>query len=113
MRRNERTFGLISMSLAAPIAATILVLALDAAAQTVRFSPGEDAPIALNSATNAYEEGGSFDPLVCAEQTCIELLHNVFEPLVTNSSDQELEACLATKGSSLTRPPFVSNFVKA
>lgn len=66
-------------------------------AQTVRFSPGEDAPIALNSATNAYEEGASFDPLVCAEQPCIELLHNIFEPLVTTSTEQQIEPCLATE----------------
>ena len=65
--------------------------------QTVRFSPGEDAPIALNSTTNAYEEGASFDPLVCAEQPCIELLHNIFEPLVTTSPDHEIEPCLAAK----------------
>jgi peptide/nickel transport system substrate-binding protein len=66
-----------------------------ATGQTIRFSPGEDAPIALNSATNTYEEGASFDPLVCAEQPCIELLHNVFEPLVTTSPDHEIEPCLA------------------
>ena len=56
-----------------------------APARTIRFSPGQDAPIALNSATNSYEEGASFDPLVCAEQPCIELLHRIFEPLVTRS----------------------------
>jgi peptide/nickel transport system substrate-binding protein len=65
--------------------------------QTVRFSPGEDAPIALNSVTNTYEEGASFDPLVCAEQPCIELLHNIFEPLVTTSPNHEIEPCLAVK----------------
>jgi peptide/nickel transport system substrate-binding protein len=68
-----------------------------APSQTVHFSPGEDAPIALNSATNTYEEGASFDPLVCAEQPCIELLHNIFEPLVTTSPDHEFEPCLAVK----------------
>ena len=71
--------------------------AAPASSQTVRFSPGEDAPIALNSATNTYEEGASFDPLVCAEQPCIELLHNIFEPLVTTSPEHELEPCLAVK----------------
>jgi peptide/nickel transport system substrate-binding protein len=35
--------------------------------------------------------------LVCAEQPCIELLHNIFEPLITTSQGQELEPCLATK----------------
>ena len=71
--------------------------AAPAPGQTVRFSPGEDAPIALNPVTNTYEEGASFDPLVCAEQPCIELLHNIFEPLVTTSPDHEIEPCLATK----------------
>ena len=65
--------------------------------QIVRYSPGEYAPIALNPATNTYEEGASFDPLVCAEQPCIELLHNIFEPLVTTSPDHEIEPCLAIK----------------
>lgn len=74
-----------------------LAAAAPAPAQTVRYSPGEDAPIALNSATNAYEEGASFDPLVCAEQPCIELLHNIFEPLVTTSPEHEIEPCLAIK----------------
>jgi peptide/nickel transport system substrate-binding protein len=82
-------------------AATIALLGVGAAdrapGQTVRFSPGEDAPIALNSATGSYEEGASFDPLVCAEQPCIELLHNIFEPLVTTSPDHEIEPCLAVK----------------
>lgn len=71
--------------------------AAPASGQAVRYSPGEDAPIALNSATNTYEEGASFDPLVCAEQPCIELLHNIFEPLVTTSPDHEIEPCLAVK----------------
>jgi peptide/nickel transport system substrate-binding protein len=66
-------------------------------AQTVRYSPGEYGPIALNTATNTYEEGASFDPLACAEQPCIELLHNIFEPLVTTSPEHELEPCLAIK----------------
>src|ERR1700730_12205661 len=92
MWRNERMSGLVGA-----IAVLIFVLAFDAAAQTVRFSPGEDAPIALNSTTNTYEEGASFDPLVCAEQPCIELLHNIFEPLVTTSPDHEIEPCLAVK----------------
>jgi peptide/nickel transport system substrate-binding protein len=65
--------------------------------QIIRYSPGEDAPIALNSATGNYQEGASFDPLVCAEQPCIELLHNIFEPLVATSSDHVLEPCLAVK----------------
>jgi peptide/nickel transport system substrate-binding protein len=65
--------------------------------QIIRYSPGEDAPIALNSATGNYQEGASFDPLVCAEQPCIELLHNIFEPLVTTSPDHEIEPCLSVK----------------
>ena len=47
--------------------------------QNLRFSPGEDAPVAFNPATGSYEEGASFDPLACAEQPCIEVLHNIFE----------------------------------
>jgi peptide/nickel transport system substrate-binding protein len=72
------------------------VFAVDSVAQTVRFSPGEDAPVAFNTVTKTYEEGVSFDPLVCAEQPCVELLHNIFEPLVTTSEDHEIEPCLAT-----------------
>ena len=34
---------------------------------------------------------------MCAEQPCIELLHNIFEPLVTTSPDHEIEPCLAVK----------------
>jgi peptide/nickel transport system substrate-binding protein len=80
----------------AGIAGCLLVFAIEAVGQTIRFSPGQDAPIALNPATHVYEEGASFDPLVCAEQPCIELLHNIFEPLVTISPDHEIEPCLAT-----------------
>jgi peptide/nickel transport system substrate-binding protein len=74
-----------------------LAAAEQAPSQIIRYSPGEDAPIALNSTTNTYEEGASFDPLVCAEQPCIELLHNIFEPLVTTSPEHEIEPCLAIK----------------
>jgi peptide/nickel transport system substrate-binding protein len=89
--------GLIRRFAVSSAAWLTLAAAAPALCQTVRFSPGEDAPIALNSSTNTYEEGASFDPLVCAEQPCIELLHNIFEPLVTTSPDHEIEPCLAAK----------------
>src|SRR5271169_4713373 len=81
----------------ATIACLALAAATPASTQTVHYSPGEYAPIALNPATNLYEEGASFDPLVCAEQPCIELLHNIFEPLVMTSPEHELEPSLAVK----------------
>src|SRR4029077_14950076 len=36
------------------IAGGLLAFAVDAGGQTIRFSPGEDAPIALSSATHVY-----------------------------------------------------------
>jgi peptide/nickel transport system substrate-binding protein len=97
LRFGRRMVPLIRRISIAGIAAIPVALSFSAACQTIHFSPGEDAPIAHNSATNAYEEGASFDPLVCAEQPCIELLHNIFEPLVTTSQDYEIEPCLAIK----------------
>jgi peptide/nickel transport system substrate-binding protein len=95
--RDGRSRSL-SLWLALGSIAWLGVSALDrASSQTVRFSPGEDVPIALNSATGTYEEGASFDPLVCAEQPCIELLHNIFEPLVTTAPDHQIEPCLAVR----------------
>jgi peptide/nickel transport system substrate-binding protein len=67
-----------------------------AEAEQVRFSPGPDAPVAYESTTGLYREGASFDPLYCAEEPCIELLHNIFEPLVATAADQTIEAGLAT-----------------
>jgi peptide/nickel transport system substrate-binding protein len=95
--RQARVSALI-LGLAAGNAAWLAVAAAERTpGQIIRYSPGEDAPIALNSTTGIYEEGASFDPLVCAEQPCIELLHNIFEPLVTTSPDHEFEPCLAVK----------------
>jgi peptide/nickel transport system substrate-binding protein len=67
-----------------------------AAGQTIRFCPGTPAPTAFNSATGAYEEGSSFDPFICAEQPCGELLHNIFEGLVSVSDRQAIQPELAT-----------------
>ena len=95
--RHARVSALI-LGLAAANAAWLAVAAAERTpGQIIRYSPGEDAPIALNSTTGIYQEGASFDPLVCAEQPCIELLHNIFEPLVTTSPDHEIEPCLAVK----------------
>jgi len=63
--------------------------------QTIRFCPGQDAPFAFDSATGVYEEGASFDPLVCAEEPCIQILGNLFEPLVSISETQAIEPQLA------------------
>jgi len=90
----------------AGIVACGISFSVESSGQTIRFSPGEVAPIALSAATNTYEEGASFDPLVCAEQPCIELLHNIFEPLITTSQQQELEPCLATKWERLDETTF-------
>ena len=87
--RHARVSALI-LGLAVANAAWLTVAVAESGSnQIIRYSPGEDAPIALNSATGNYQEGASFDPLVCAEQPCIELLHNIFEPLVTTSPDHE------------------------
>ena len=95
---HERLSGALMRRFAVGVAAWLTAAtAAPASGQTVRYSPGEDAPIALNSVTNTYEEGASFDPLVCAEQPCIELLHNIFEPLVTTSPEHEIEPCLAVR----------------
>ena len=74
--------------------------------QNLRFSPGEDAPVAFNPATGSYEEGASFDPLACAEQPCIEVLHNIFEPLVSISNAQVIEPQLATRWERLSDVRF-------
>jgi peptide/nickel transport system substrate-binding protein len=89
--------GALRLLVGASIAWLVLAPATPAPGQTVRYSPGEYAPIALNPATNLYEEGASFDPLVCAEQPCIELLHNIFEPLVITAPTHEIEPCLAVR----------------
>jgi len=74
--------------------------------QTIRFCPGEDVPIAFNPTTGTYKEGGSFDPYACAEEPCIEILHNIFEPLVSTSNDQLLEPQLATEWEQLDEVTF-------
>jgi hypothetical protein len=64
------------------VIASLLFLGWSSAAsgQTIRFCPEENAPIAFDSATGGYEEGASFDPLICAEEPCLEILGNLFEP---------------------------------
>jgi len=83
------------------VGATSLVVAVPAIAQTVRFGPGSAAPTAFNAATSRYEEGSSFDPYICAEQPCGELLHNVFEGLVSVSPSRGIEPELATQWERL------------
>lgn len=78
-------------------ALVVLALAPLAAAQAIRFSPGVDAPTAYNAVTGTYEEGSSFDPYICAEQPCGELLHNIFEGLIGISEKRVLEPKLATQ----------------
>ncbi|MFQ5970987.1 MAG: ABC transporter substrate-binding protein [Alphaproteobacteria bacterium] len=84
----------------------LTLLATGAAGEAIRFSPGEDAPVALNPLTGRYEEGVSFDPLFCAEEPCIELLHNVFEPLVSTTREQEIEPRLAIRWERLDELTF-------
>lgn len=84
----------------------VLGLVSLAMGQTIRFCPGEDALIAYNRATGLYEEGASFDPLFCAEEPCIELLHNIFEPLVSTSNTQDIEPKLATEWQRLDGVTF-------
>jgi peptide/nickel transport system substrate-binding protein len=94
-------------NLAAFITAFILIgLSCIAWGQTIRFCPGEDVPIAFNPLTGSYEKAGSFDPYVCAEEPCIEILHNIFEPLVSTSNDQLLEPQLATEWKRLDEVTF-------
>lgn len=70
-------------------------------AETVRFSPGNEAPLAYNSSTGVYEQRLNLDPLFCAEEPCIELLHNIFEPLVSTAADQSIEPQLAVRWKRL------------
>jgi peptide/nickel transport system substrate-binding protein len=83
-----------------------LVIPFTAFGQTIRFCPSADVPVAFNPATKTYEEGASFDPLVCADEPCIELLHNIFEPLISVSKDQILEPQLATGWERLDEVTF-------
>ncbi|MDJ0896462.1 MAG: ABC transporter substrate-binding protein [Alphaproteobacteria bacterium] len=62
---------------------------------SLRFSPGDTGPVAYDTASRAYREGASFDPLYCAEEPCIELLHNIFDPLVRVDATGRLEPWLA------------------
>jgi peptide/nickel transport system substrate-binding protein len=64
--------------------------------QTIRFCPGSHAPFAFDSATGVYKEGASLDPLLCAEEPCIQILGNLYEPLVSISDNQAIEPHLAT-----------------
>lgn len=81
---------------AALVVGALALAAAPAPAQTIRFGPGIAAPTAFNPATGRYEEGSSFDPYLCAEQPCGELLHNVFEGLVAVSNKRVIEPKLAT-----------------
>jgi peptide/nickel transport system substrate-binding protein len=74
--------------------------------QTIRFCPGVDVPIGFNPATGVYEEGGSFDPHACADEPCFDILHNIFEPLVSTSNAQVLEPQLATRWEQLDEVTF-------
>ena len=75
-------------------------------AETVRFSPGDEAPLAYNPSTGIYEQRLNLDPLFCAEEPCIELLHNIFEPLVSTASDQTIEPGLAVRWERLDPRTF-------
>jgi peptide/nickel transport system substrate-binding protein len=88
-------------TLVALIAAVCTALGGAASAQTVRFSPGTSAPTAYNTVSGRYEEGTSFDPYICAEQPCGELLHNIFEGLVSASEDRSLQPALAKQWQRL------------
>ncbi|MGI9450417.1 MAG: ABC transporter substrate-binding protein, partial [Geminicoccaceae bacterium] len=70
-------------------------------AETIRFSPGEEAPLAYNPTTGIYEQRLNLDPLYCAEEPCIELLHNIFEPLVSTAADQTVKPELAVRWERL------------
>jgi peptide/nickel transport system substrate-binding protein len=84
----------------------LLVLPSVTWGQTIRFCPGHDIPTAFNPTTGVYEEWASFDPHACAEEPCIELLHNIFEPLVSTSNEQVLEPQLATGWEQLDDVTF-------
>jgi peptide/nickel transport system substrate-binding protein len=83
-----------------------LVLTDAAAGQTVRFNPGTAAPTAYNATNGRYEEGSSFDPFICAEQPCGELLHNIFEGLVSAPDFRSIEPELATRWQRLDEVTF-------
>jgi peptide/nickel transport system substrate-binding protein len=85
---------------------SIALGSVDAAGQTVRFSPGTGAPTAYNTASGRYEEGSSFDPFICAEQPCGELLHNIFEGLVSASDARTIQPELATQWQRLDEVTF-------
>lgn len=87
-------------------AAADFVLAGAASGQAVRFSPGTAAPTAYNAASARYEEGTSFDPFICAEQPCGELLHNIFEGLVSAPDSRSIEPELATRWERLDELTF-------
>jgi peptide/nickel transport system substrate-binding protein len=72
----------------------------------VRFSPGTAAPTAYNAASARYEEGTSFDPFICAEQPCGELLHNIFEGLVSAPDSRSVQPELATRWERLDEVTF-------
>jgi peptide/nickel transport system substrate-binding protein len=100
MTRRGTRYRLIGFAVAA-----LLVLGQGrqavAAAGSIRYSPGPDAPGAIDPATGGYVEGASFDPLLCAELPCVELLHNIFEPLVSTDLSGDHVPVLATRWQRL------------
>lgn len=88
------------------VTAAWLLLAWSAASPAaesavLRFCPGNTGPVAYNADTRRYEEGASFDPVFCAEEQCIELLHNIFEPLVSTDEVGRVQPRLATRWQQL------------
>lgn len=77
-----------------------------ARSETIRFCPGYDVPVAFNPTTGVYEEWASFDPHACADESCFDILHNMFEPLVSTSNAQVLEPQLATGWEQLDEVTF-------
>ncbi len=86
--------------------AALLLAAQPVAGQTIRFGPGVAAPTAFNSVSGRYEEGSSFDPYICAEQPCGELLHNVFDGLVSVSDAGKISPALAIAWDRLDEVRF-------
>jgi peptide/nickel transport system substrate-binding protein len=72
----------------------------------LRFSPGNSAPVAYDPEVGAYREGASFDPYRCADEPCIELLHNIFEPLVSLAENGRIIPKLAVAWRQLDRRTY-------
>jgi len=87
--------------LASLTAGLALLAAAAGHAQTIRFVPGVAAPTAFDQTRGRYVEGSSFDPYLCAEQPCGELLHNIFEGLVAVSDTGQITPALAVRWERL------------